>query len=267
MNNNQSNKSETVEINIFQIFTALWHRIWALILAAVIFGAAAFFATYLFITPKYRSSVLMYVNNSSLSIDSASISISPSELTAAQSLVDTYIVILETRTTLNEVIARANLDYSYGQLKEMISSSAVNSTEIFEVVVTGTDPEEAKLIANTIAEVLPDKIVNIVEGSSVRIVDYAVTPTSKSSPSYSKNVMIGIILGLVLSAGLIIVLEMFDVLVRSEQYLAQNFNIPVLAVIPDMRNPGAGGKYYKKYYRKTPYYKNYANEYRQEDKS
>ena len=53
----------------------------------------------------------------------------------------------------------------------MITASAVNGTEIFEIVVTNPDNQKAELIANTIADVLPKKIANIVEGSSVRIVD------------------------------------------------------------------------------------------------
>ena len=48
----------------------------------------------------------------------------------------------------------------------MITASAVNGTEIFEIVVTNPDNQKAELIANTIADVLPKKIANIVEGSS-----------------------------------------------------------------------------------------------------
>ena len=52
----------------------------------------------------YTASALMYVNNNSLSVGSTKVSLSYSDLTAAKSLVDTYVVILNARTTLNEVI-------------------------------------------------------------------------------------------------------------------------------------------------------------------
>ena len=108
----------------------------------------------------------MYVNNSSISVGSTQVNLS--DLTAAQSLVETYMVILKTRGTLEEVIKEANLPYDYEQLSGMIEAGAVNSTEVFSISVTSASPEEAEKIANTIAELLPNRIADIVEGSSVR---------------------------------------------------------------------------------------------------
>lgn len=126
----------------------------------------------------------------------------------------------------------------------MIEASAVNSTEIFEVTVTSTDPEEAENIANTIAVMLPDKIAAIVDGSSVRIVDYAIVPSHRAAPSYTKNTAIGMVLGFVLSCAVVICMELFDETVRTEDYLTQTYpDIPLLAVVPDMdasKNHGYG---------------------------
>ncbi len=234
------------EIDLLEVAKALLHRWWALVLAVVIFGAAAFGYTYFLIDPLYQSSTLLYVNNSDISLGATSFTISNADLTAAQKLVNTYVVILKSRTALSEVIEEAGLNYSYEDLKDMISAAAVNSTEVFEVVVTSKDPAEAERIANTIANVLPEKIADIVSGSDVRIVDYAVIPSRRSSPSYTRNTAIGMLLGLVLSAAAVILAGMFDDNIRSEDYLAQAYpEIPLLAVIPDM----VGGKHSGGYYR------------------
>ena len=176
-------RTNYIEIDLLQLLKALRRRVWAILLATVLFGGAAFTYATVFITPRYQASALMYVNNSSFSLGSTSFSISSSELTAAQSLVGTYIVILNTRTTLEDVIQKAGVSYTYEELSGMVNASAVNATEIFEVTVTSEDPQEAELIANTIAEVLPGKISDVVEGSSVRVVDYAVVPAGKASPN------------------------------------------------------------------------------------
>ena len=238
----QMNKNEEyLEIDLLRLLAALWRRAWAIILAMVIFGAAAFgYASY-FITPLYQSSALMYVNNSSFSLGSTSVSLS--DLSASQSLVDTYIVILKTRLTLNEVIERAELKYSYNQLAGMISASAVNETEIFRIVVTAPDPEEATKIANTIAEVLPDKIADIMDGSSVRIVDYAVVPSRKSSPNITRYTTLGMLAGAVLSAAVIILMELFDEQIRDEEYLKNTYDLSMLAVIPELYTDSKGKGY------------------------
>lgn len=223
-----------IEVDLIHLLKSLYKRIWIIIISAVLCGCIAFISTYLLITPMYKASVKMYVNNSSFSVGNTSFSISSSELSAAKTLVDTYIVILQTRTTLNEVIKDADIDYSYNQLNDMIEARAVRATEVFEIIVTTPDPSDSKLIANTIANILPDKISDIVEGSSVRVVEYAVTPEQRSSPSYSKNTMIGAMLGVLISAGGIIIYCMFDKYIHSEDYLTQTYDIPLLAVIPNL---------------------------------
>lgn len=227
-------KRDVVEIDLKQLLQVLCKKLWIIALSVLLFGGAAFAFTHYFVTPLYQSSVKLYVNNSSITLGSTEFSISSSELTAAQSLVDTYIVILNTRLTLTEVIKEAGLNCSVDELEDMMSASAVNGTEIFEVVVTSDKPRESEKIANTIARVLPEKIAGIVDGSSVRVVDYAVVATKFSSPHYSLNAVVGALLGLVLSTAVIIIRDVFDDAVRSEEYLMQSYDIPVLAVIPDI---------------------------------
>lgn len=233
---------EYVEIDLLHILQILWKRAWALGLAMVIFAVAAFGYAAIIIKPSYQAKLMLYVNNSSISLGSTSFSISSADLTAAQSLVDTYIVILNTRTVLNEVIEEANLEYSYDDLKEMISAQAENGTEVFSVTVTSNDPKEAKLIANTIAKVLPHKVANIVDGASMRIVDYAVTPQEKSAPSIPKYVAIGALLGLILAAAVVIIIDFLDDTIHNSDFLRQEYpTIPILAGIPDLDEPSKGG--------------------------
>ena len=241
-----TDNNETMEIDLRELFGVLLHRAWLIALVAVIGAALVFGYTYFMVDPLYQSSTLLYVNNSGINIGSSSFSISSGELTAAQKLVDTYVVILKSRAALSEVIEEAELSYTYEELKGMISAGAVNSTEVFEVVVTSKSPTEAEKIANTIANILPEKISDIVNGSDVRIVDYAVVPSHRHSPSYTRNTAIGFLVGAVLAAAIIILTHLLDENIRSEDYLSQSFpDIPLLSVIPDMHasRQRSGGYY------------------------
>ena len=198
-------ENDEIEIDLLALFKVLWSKALVLVLTALIAGAATFAATAFLIKPKYEATAAMYVNNSSFSFGSTSFSISSSELTASNSLVETYIFILESRTTLEDVIAAANLSYDYEELTDMITTEAVTGTAAFNVTVESESPVEAELIANTIAKLLPDRIAEIVDGSSVRIVDYAIVPAHRSSPSFVKNTALGVLLGLFLSAAVVTV--------------------------------------------------------------
>ena len=159
MDKTQNPNNNEMVIDLVQLARALWRRAWAIVLAMVIFGGAAFGYARFLITPLYQASAMMYVNNSSINVGSTQVDLS--DLSAAQSLVETYIVILKTRGTLEQVIEQENLSYDYETLSDMIEAGAVNSTEVFEIQVTSADPEEAERIANCIAELLPGRISEI----------------------------------------------------------------------------------------------------------
>ena len=235
---------DMIEIDLLKLVLILWRKAWAIVLAMIVMGGIAFGVTYNFIEPEYQASVKVYVNNTNQN----SSTMTQSDVTLQRTLVKTYIVTLKSRTTLNEVIKQANLPYDYEELSGMISADAVDSTEVFEVTVVSKDAKEAAEIANTIAEVLPTRISEIIESSSVKILDYAIINNEPVSPSYIKNVAIGALAGAVVAVALIFLQFVLDNKIHSEEYLIEHYKYPILAVIPDL-TATSKNKYYK---RKTP---------------
>ena len=237
-------KNEEIEIDLQKVFGAVWNKAWLIAVVSVLCAVIAFVGTFFFITPQYEATAMFYVNNNNLSLGDASVSISSGDLTTSRNLVDSYIVILNTRETLVDVIDYAGASLTYKELREKISSSSVNETEIFQVTVTDPNPQEAEKLANAIAYILPKRIGTIIDGTSAKVADAAVVPTRPSSPSYTNNTIIGFLLGFVLTVGVIALREIFDVTIRSEEDVVRISNHPVLAAVPDMAAPSKGGYYY-----------------------
>lgn len=145
------------------------------------------------------------------------------------------------------MIDELELPYSYEQLKGMIDAEAVNGTEVFQITVTDANRKEAKEVANKIAELLPEHISTVVDGSSVRVVQYAVLAGGPCSPNVVKYLCLGIALGFLLSAGIIVLRVLLDKRVHDPEDLAKRYDIPVIAVIPDLEKKGSSkyGQYYK----------------------
>lgn len=245
MDEREKSQRDEIEINIGWVVRAIMNRAWRVIMASVLCAAIAFGYTFQFITPQYQSTAMFYVNNNSFSVGDAALSITSGDLVTSRGLVDSYIVILKTRETLNEVIDYTGLDLTYGEVSNMISAAAVNETEIFRVTVTNPDPQEAEKIASAIAYILPKRISNIIDGTSAKIVDSAVAPAGPSSPSYTKNTLIGFLLGFLMSTGLIALKEISDTTIRSEEDIEHVCAHPVLTMVPDMQ---ASGKKNSDYY-------------------
>ena len=245
--------NDEIEIDLIALFRALWRRALIIIFVAVLIAAAAFAYTLFLVSPSYDATASIYVNNSSFTFGSTSFSISNSELTASNSLVNTYIYILKSRTTLEDVIAKGSLPYTYEELEKMITTKDITGTAAFDVTVRTSSPTMSEQIANAIAEVLPNRIAEIVDGSSVRIVDYAIVPAHRAAPSYTKNTVIGFLIGAFLAAAVVVVRflidEQNDVVIHSADELRKIYpEVKVLALIPDMRLTSKKGYYYSSYY-------------------
>lgn len=222
-----------ISIDLGKLLAMLKKRIVYILLATLIFAVLAGCLTEFFIEPKYTTSCTMYVYSNTDRVSTNS-SIGSSELTASQQLVNTYIVVLESNYVLENVIKELNLDMTVTQLKNMIDCSQINETEIFSVSVTSTDAALAADIANTIAKIAPDAIVQTIKAGGVSVIDYAKVPSSPSSPNLIKNVVIGALVGFVLSFAIFFVTELFDTTIRTDKDLEREFNIPILGDIPHL---------------------------------
>ena len=70
--------NEEIEIDLRRIFEIIWNKLWLIVVVGIVGAAAAFAVTHFFITPQYQSAAMFYVNNNSLSVGDASLSISRS---------------------------------------------------------------------------------------------------------------------------------------------------------------------------------------------
>jgi len=239
MDRKENNQRDYYTIDLLHIVKTLWHKAWISVLAGVLAGILGFAFSSFVIAPEYSSSIMLYVNNSSFSLGSTSFSISSSEITAAQSLVNTYGELLNNRTTLERVIEKSKVDYTYEELAGMIESAPSNETEIMKVTVTAENPYDAAKIANCIAEVLPVRISEIIDGASMEVVDSAIPNLNKVSPSITKFTMVGFILGVFASIFVIAIVTMLDDTIHDEEYILQTYDYPILAKVPNLLDTGS----------------------------
>ncbi len=231
---------ERVELDLRTVFSAMLKKLWLIVLCAFVFGALVLGYTVLFVTPQYEASVVMYVNNSASAKDTEYIS--ASDLATSQRLVLTYVNILKSDTVLSRVVKEAGLNLSPATVRNMMTSGSVDETELFEVVITSPNAEMSARIANAIAEVAPDAISDILEGSSAKIVDYAKVPTGRASPSFVRNTLLGVALGVVVAVIIIVLQVLMDVRIQTEEDLAKISQVPVLGMIPDFTAQKKGGR-------------------------
>lgn len=230
------NNNET-EIDLLDVLKTLWKHIIWILAAGLVCGLLFYVGTHLLVAPTYRARITLYVNNRATE---GSSTITSSDLTASTKLVDTYSAIIRSDTVMEAVGIQAEANMNAQKLKSLVSAKAVNNTEVFDVYVTDTDPQRAAAIANAIADIFPGLITEIVEGSSVKIVDRATVPRDRYAPSYKKNALMGFMLGAVAAAAVVLLINMLDDTIKSTVDFEQ-WDYPLLAVIPNLNENESNG--------------------------
>ena len=183
-----------------------------------------------FIEPLYTSTSSLLVLSKETTLTSIA------DLQLGSQLAADYQVLIKSTSVMEEVIDDLKLKMSADQLRGSISITNPADTRILEVTVTNTDGELAKKITDKVVEVASDYIGDKMEVVPPKIIEKGKIPTVQSSPSMSKNVMMGILLGIVLCCGIICVITIMDDSIKSEDDLEKYLGITVLASVPDRKD-------------------------------
>ena len=124
----------------------------------------------------YQCRVRLYVNNSDISVGGSGIDLNAPDLATSQSLVKTYGAILQSQRVRTEVVA-----YSGVTAEFTVTIEPLDETEVLELIVETANPQDAYDLACAYAELAPEAIENIVEGSSTKIIDYPLYPQEPAS--------------------------------------------------------------------------------------
>ena len=226
---NQEIQDDEVTIDLMELFSALWAKKTIIILSAVFMALVAFVGTKMFVTPKYTSVTKLFVMAKN---DDTSASATYTDLQTGSMLTKDYMELVKSRPVLEKTISKLKLDVTPEELAGMITTETPTDTRIMSISVTDDDPKEAKQIADTLRKAVSVQITEIMSADSVNTVEEGNLPTSPSSPNVKKNMMLGALLGLVISMGFIVLISILDDTVKTPDDVEKYLGLNVLTSIP-----------------------------------
>ncbi|MDD3392088.1 MAG: Wzz/FepE/Etk N-terminal domain-containing protein [Bacilli bacterium] len=206
-------------------FRSKWLIIFLLPLLIGLIGV--FYQIYLQV-PKYQSSTTLVLNQ----VNENSTSITQSDIQINQNLIPTYREIIKSRNILSQVIEKLNLSYDIEELSEMITVSSVSDTELIEITVASDNQEETDNIANEVAQVFEEKIVDIYNIENISVIDMAEEASKPYNISYVKYTIIFVLVGLILGFGIVFMMYYFDNTIKDEKMIEEKLGVPVLGIVP-----------------------------------
>ena len=220
-------ENEEIEIDLLELFYVLRKNIVAIILASLI-GTAVFGAySFLIAKPVYESTAKLYILSQSTSLTSFA------DIQISNSLAKDYEEMIFSRPVVMQVAQNLNLDYTYGQLKSMLSVSNPADTRCLNIVCHSNDVQEAADIANEFATVAKRQISDIMDTDEPALYESAIANDNPIKPEKLKNMLIGFMLGFIIACGVIIVRYMLNDSLKSEDDIEKFLGLNTLASIPN----------------------------------
>lgn len=140
-----------------------------------------------------------------------------------------------------EVISNLTLPYSYAQMRSMLSVVNESGTRMLDISFTSPSPIEAAAIANEYAKVASQYIADTMATDKPNIMSVALIPANPVSPNKTKNILLGMILGLLLGAGIVTLRMVTNDTYKTAEDIRKYTGLVTLAVVP-IENENDGRK-------------------------
>lgn len=220
------------ELDLKELLILFWNKKERIALIVVIFILIGIIYTIGFVTPRYTSKTTLILTTSSNSTQSTG-TITTTDITLNSKLVPTYRELIKSNNIIREVISNLGIDIGEEELKKDITVSSVKDTELIEIAVTDESATNACKIANEIAKVFCEKIVEIYNISNTYLLDRAEVPTNPSNINHIKDIAIFTFIGIVISVGYILLINMLDTTIKTEEDIEKITGLTVLVSIPN----------------------------------
>ena len=227
------------------------HRLWVILLVAVIAVAAVLTSASLTFVPRYNSVATLYI----LQQNQTKPDMDYEDFNLALKIVNDCTHLIKSHSVLDTVIKELELDISYGTLYDSVKITNPTETRILEVTVESDSPEQAKRIVDEICVVGTEKITEAMGFEQVHFFERGIlnlTPCNRTS------VLVYVIIGLVamiLTYSVFLFIYFLDDKIHTDEDIKKYLDLSILGDIPNA-NDSKKKKYGYKNYRNKYYHRN-----------
>ncbi len=228
---NRNKRPGGVDISTFihNYITVLRRMFWLPLILLLLLGGYKLYKQYKTYLPYYEARATLTVSADYSSLNDAAIYSYYYDSNAASILASTFSYVLSTDTT-KQLIYDELGTYSLGA---SVTGSCVADSNLFVMVSTSTDPQQAFDALQTIIRIYPQAVVNILGRVTLRTLEPPVVPEDPINPLSPvrptvQYALVGLVIGLLLLA----LLALLRKTVHSAEDLHKLTNVPCLGYLP-----------------------------------
>lgn len=224
---------------------------WMVIVLSVLVVTGGFFAVNMItFTPEYESTATLYIlkHNEGMQEDKSS-----DDFSLALKVVNDCNYLLKSHSVLDEVIQTLNLETSYEDLYNSVSTKNPSDTRILEVTVKSESPSQAKQIVDTICTIGTVKIEEAMGFQQVNLYEYGIENTE---PANKTSVLVYLVLAVMTALfvySVFFVAFLLDDRIRTDEDIERYLGLSILGDIPNANGNKQKGYGYYRAYGRTQY--------------
>lgn len=227
MNQNSNyGTNDEIEINLTELFWGILEKWHIILLSGLTLALIATCYAKFLIPETFQSDASIYIYNQQAD------NMTYSELQLGSTLTMDYEVLIKSRTVLESVIQKLDLDMDYSALSQMIEVNIPMNTRIVEIKVKTTDPYLSRDIAETVCEISGESIAEIMGVDAVNVVEKANLPQKKCGPNVKLYTVLGAALGMLIACIVYIVIIISNDTLRTQEDVEKYLGLSVIGMIP-----------------------------------
>lgn len=222
------------ELDLKELFGIFWAKKIHIILLILIFVAIGFIYSFILLVPEYQSiTQILLAKSNTTTQDGTNTGMTTSQVTLNQQLVSTYSELIKSESVLTQVRDNLQIEKSIEELREDITVSTKDDTEIIQIAVVDENADTARRIASEVANVFIEQIAKgYYAMDNVYIVDEPKTADTPYNINHLKDLVIFGAIGFVIACVYVLIANMLDTTVKSKEDIEKKLGLIVLTTIP-----------------------------------
>ena len=226
------------ELDLKELFGIFWAKKVHIILLILIFVVIGFIYSFILLVPEYQSiTQILLAKSNTTTQDGTNTGMTTSQVTLNQQLVSTYSELIKSESVLTQVRDNLQIEKSIEELREDITVSTKDDTEIIQIAVVDENADTARRIASEVANVFIERIAKgYYAMDNVYIVDEPKTADTPYNINHLKDLVIFGAIGFVIACVYVLIANMLDTTVKSKEDIEKKLGLIVLTTIPVYEN-------------------------------
>lgn len=220
---------QEMTLDLREIFAIIRKRIWLIVIITFISTGVSGVISFFVIAPTYEATTSIIIGKAP---EGQNQEVQYNDVLMYQKLSKTYGEIAKSRLVAEKAITKLGQDISPDEFSKKVTVTPQADTQIMVIKAKDKSPENAMITVNTLAQVFIDEAIRIYPTGNVQIMDYAPLPEFPVSPNKKLNVAIAFLLGIMVSLGIIFLIEYMDNTIKTEDDIEKYLGLPVIGIIP-----------------------------------